>query len=167
MTGLDVALQVAAARHPDEVTVWGVDTRPDTATYVGTLGMRDAEVLRRNGWATIRRAFTSTNHWVSLTDNGLAEARRRADGDPPAGRYATRLEQLLVVYGQINRLHPAGGDSWKAARDQARRDVILDAAGADMLDGEEQVAVEWMASHTNLETVARLAALLDRARGTS
>jgi hypothetical protein len=82
-----------------------------------------------------------------------------------AGTYPDRLSEIRAGHRQADGLHPDRRDGWRDARTATFRAVLLDAAGTDpdRLDDDERAALRWLCSW-DAETVAGVAALLDRAR---
>lgn len=80
--------------------------------------------------------------------------------------YAHRLADLKHLEQQVDLEHDVTTDTdgWRAARLDARRTQLLDALGAGDLDPRETRLLDWLAGQDS-QTVAGVAALLDRARG--
>lgn len=79
--------------------------------------------------------------------------------------YPDRLAAIRDGHRAADREHPDHRDGWREARHAIYVRTLADAAGVDLdqLDDDEARAVEWLTGW-DAETVAGVAALLDRAR---
>jgi hypothetical protein len=79
--------------------------------------------------------------------------------------YDQRLAAIRAAHVTNDRVNGGRPDAWRNGRQGAYLAALTDALGVglDRLDAEERATLRWLASWDD-ETVAGVAALLDRAR---